>query len=124
MTHVSTLLGLISSVYRDLPPMEIKPATTECRAKTLPLTTNSHHTQVTPNQLVMVITRPFNLNVSCLKTNKTIKKKMYILLKNYKTFKGGARGVMVIAVGIGHDDISSYPGLIALHIALMPLGKV
>ena len=33
-------------------------------------------------------------------------------------------GVMVIVVGNGHGDTSSYPGLIALHIALIPLGKV
>ena len=37
---------------------------------------------------------------------------------------GGARGVMVFAVGIGHGDTSSNPRLIALHIALIPLGKV
>ena len=37
---------------------------------------------------------------------------------------GGARGVMVIVVGIGHSDTSSNPGLIAFHIALIPLGKV
>ena len=37
---------------------------------------------------------------------------------------GGARGVMVIVAGIGHDDTSSNPGLIAFHIALIPLGKV
>ena len=36
--------------------------------------------------------------------------------------KGGARGVMVIVVG--HGDTSSNPGLIAFHIALIPLGKV
>ena len=34
------------------------------------------------------------------------------------------RGVMVIIAGIGHGDTSSYPGLIAFHIALIPLGKV
>ena len=34
------------------------------------------------------------------------------------------RGVIVIVVGIGHDDTSSNPGLIAFHIALIPLGKV
>ena len=33
-------------------------------------------------------------------------------------------GVMVIVVGIGHGDTSSNPGLIAFHIALIPLGKV
>ena len=37
---------------------------------------------------------------------------------------GGARGVMVIVAGIGHGDASSNPGLIAFHIALIPLGKV
>ena len=38
--------------------------------------------------------------------------------------KKGARGVMVIVAGIGHGDTSSNPGLIAFHIALIPLGKV
>ena len=37
---------------------------------------------------------------------------------------GGARGVIVIVARIGHGDTSSNPGLIAFHIALMPLGKV
>ena len=39
---------------------------------------------------------------------------------------GGACGVMVIVVGNGHSDTSSNPGqgLIAFHIALIPLGKV
>ena len=37
---------------------------------------------------------------------------------------GGACGVMVIVTGIGHGDTSSNPGLIAFHIALIPLGKV
>ena len=36
----------------------------------------------------------------------------------------GARGVMVIVAGIGHCGTSSNPGLIAFHIALIPLGKV
>ena len=35
-----------------------------------------------------------------------------------------ARGVMVIVAGIGHGNTSSNPGLIAFHIALIPLGKV
>ena len=38
--------------------------------------------------------------------------------------KEGARGVMVIVAGIGNGDMSSNPGLIAFHIALIPLGKV
>ena len=37
---------------------------------------------------------------------------------------GGARGVMVTVVGIGHGDTSSNPGLIAFHIPLIRLGKV
>ena len=36
---------------------------------------------------------------------------------------GGARGVMVIVARIGHRDTSSNPGLIAFHIALIPLGN-
>ena len=40
---------------------------------------------------------------------------------NYKKFYGGARGVMVIVAGYGHGDTSSNPGLIAFHIALIPL---
>ena len=49
-------------------------------------------------------------------------------LKNITQLKtklsGGALGVMVIVAGIGHGDTSSNPGLIAFHIALIPLGKV
>ena len=41
-----------------------------------------------------------------------------------RMYNGGARGVMVIVAGIGHGDTSSNPGLIAFHIALIPLGKV
>ena len=32
--------------------------------------------------------------------------------------------LQVIVAGIGHGDMSSNPGLIAFHIALIPLGKV
>ena len=41
------------------------------------------------------------------------------------TKQSGARGEMVIVVGIGHDDTSSNPGrdLIAFHIALIPLER-
>ena len=31
---------------------------------------------------------------------------------------------MVTVAGIGHDNTSSNPGLIAFHIALIPLGKL
>ena len=44
--------------------------------------------------------------------------------KGLLTFFGGARGVMVIVVGIGHGDTSPNPGLNAFHLALIPLGKV
>ena len=42
----------------------------------------------------------------------------------FHNIQPGARGVMVIVSGIGHGDTSSNPGLIAFHIALIPLGKV
>ena len=45
-------------------------------------------------------------------------------MTHIKKYNGGARGVMVIVVGIGHGDTSSDPGLIAFHVALIPLGKV
>ena len=44
--------------------------------------------------------------------------------RTYNVTSGGARGVMVIVARIGHSDASSNPGLIAFHIALIPLGKV
>ena len=58
-TAVSTLLGLISSVYCNL-PLEIEPAIT---AKLYNWATSPYHTQVTPNQLVMVIAQPINLKM-------------------------------------------------------------
>ena len=42
----------------------------------------------------------------------------------FRRLIGSARGVMVIVAGIGHGDTSSNPGLIASHIALIPLGNV
>ncbi len=39
------------------------------------------------------------------------------------TFIGGARGVVVIVVGNGHE-FKSWTRLIAFHFALIPLGKV
>ena len=51
--------------------------------------------------------------------------KIYKYIKRQCLFKSGsARGVMDIVTGIGHGDTSSNPGLIAFHIALIPLGKV
>ena len=51
--------------------------------------------------------------------------KRLLPMTNMKTF-GGARGVMVFIVGNGHSETSSNPGtrLMAIHIALIPLGKV
>ena len=51
-----------------------------------------------------------------------MKKRQYLSIKIYlssllpwKGQNGGARGVMVIVVGIGHDDTSSNPGQEWLH---------
>ena len=69
--HMETLdssFDLIRSHQQCIPwfsLLEIKPAITDCRAETLQLTTNPYYTQVMPNLLVMVITLPINLNVSC-----------------------------------------------------------
>ena len=45
--------------------------------------------------------------------------------KTYLKMSGSARGVMVIVIGNGHGYMSSNPGqgLIAFHIALIPLGR-
>ena len=48
----------------------------------------------------------------------------YMIVPTIFFISGGARGVMVIVAGIGHGDTSSNPGLIAFHIALIPLDKV
>ena len=45
-------------------------------------------------------------------------------IRDYLIANGGARGLMVNLAGTGHGDTSSNPGLIAFHIALIPLGKV
>ena len=45
-------------------------------------------------------------------------------IREFIPFQGGARSVIVIVAGIGHGDTSSNPGLIAFHIALIPLGTV
>ena len=47
-----------------------------------------------------------------------------VRLSGYIVSQPGIRGVMVIVAGYGHGDTSSNPGLIAFHIALIPLGKV
>ena len=68
--HTETLdclFDLIRSHQRFIswsPSLEIEPATTDCRAETLQLSISPCRTQVTPNQLVMVIAQPINLNVS------------------------------------------------------------
>ena len=64
-TAVSTLLGLISSVYRNLHHWRLNQRPQIAVPKLYNWTTSSYCTQVTPNQLVMVIARPNNLNVSC-----------------------------------------------------------
>ena len=46
----------------------------------------------------------------------------FIHKEHFKHFCGGARGVMVIIVGNGHE-FKTWTRLIAFHIALIPLGK-
>ena len=55
--------------------------------------------------------------VTKLPTNYSLTHHIYISIE-------GAHGVMVIVAGSGHGDTSSNPGLIAFHVALIPLGKV
>ena len=64
-TAVSTLLGLISSMYRNLHHWRSNQGPKIAVPKLYNWATSSYHTQVTPNKLVMVIARPNNLNVSC-----------------------------------------------------------
>ena len=63
-TAVSTLLCLISSVYHDLPHWRLNQRQQNVELKDYHWATNSYCTQVMPNQQVMVIVRPINLNVS------------------------------------------------------------
>ena len=63
-TAVSTLLGIISSVYRNLHHWRSNQQLQIAVPKFYNWATGSYHTQVTPNQLVMVTARPNNLNVS------------------------------------------------------------
>ena len=74
---------------------------------------------------VSVAATPYHLLI--VKTQENSYRKDYAPLINVTSrtkIKYGARGVMVIVAGIGHGDTSSNPGLIAFHIALIPLGKV
>ena len=64
-TAVLTLLGLISSVYRNLHHWRSNQRPQIVVPKLYNWATSSYRTQVTPNQLVMVIAQPNNLNVSC-----------------------------------------------------------
>ena len=57
-TVVSTLLSLISSVYRDLPHWRSNQRPLKAKPKLYYRAIRPHHTQVTPNQLVMVIAWP------------------------------------------------------------------
>ena len=60
---VSTLLGLISSVYRNLHHWRSNQRPQIAVPKLYDWATSSYRTQVTSNQLVMVIARPTNPNV-------------------------------------------------------------
>ena len=61
---VSILLGLISSVYLDLRHWRSNQWPQTAGPKLYNWANSPYRTQVTPNQLVMVIARPINLN-SC-----------------------------------------------------------
>ena len=54
-TDVSTLLGLISSVYRDFLQWISNQRPQNAKLKLHHRSTNPHHTQVLPNKLVMVL---------------------------------------------------------------------
>ena len=64
-TAVSTSLGRISSVCRNLYHWRSNQRPQIAVPKLYNWATSSYRTQVTSNQLVMVIARPNNLNVSC-----------------------------------------------------------
>ena len=64
-TAVSTLLGLISSVYRDLPDWRSNQRPQNAEPKHYHWAIIPYRTQVTPNQFVMAIARLINLNVFC-----------------------------------------------------------
>ena len=64
-TAVSTLLGLISSVCRNLHRWRSNQRPKIALPKLYNWDTSSYRTEVTPNQLIIVIARPNNLNVSC-----------------------------------------------------------
>ena len=64
-TAVSTVLGFMSSVYRDIHHWTSNQRLQIAEPKLYNLVKSSYLKQVTPNQLVMVITWLTNLNVSC-----------------------------------------------------------
>ena len=59
------LIGLISSVYHDLPHWRLNQQPQNAEPKLYYWAISSHRTQVMPNQLVMAIVQSINLNVSC-----------------------------------------------------------
>ena len=64
-TDISTLLGLISRVYHDLYYWRSNQRPQIAELKLYNWATSPYRTEVKPNQLVMVIVQPINLNVSC-----------------------------------------------------------
>ena len=64
-TVLSIFRGIISSVHRNLNHWRSNQRPQVAVPKLYNWATSSHRTQVTPNQLVTVIARPNNLNVSC-----------------------------------------------------------
>ena len=64
-TSVSTWLGLISSVYHDLHPWISNQRPQIAELKHYNWANRPYRTEVTSNQLVIVIAWPINLNMSC-----------------------------------------------------------
>ena len=73
LAAVSTISGLISSVYRDFHHWRSNQRPQIAASKLYDWATNTYCTQVTPNQFVMVTARPIKLNVtSVLFTEDTV----------------------------------------------------
>ena len=64
-TAVSTLLGIINSVYHNLHHWRSNQRSQIAVPKLYNWVTSSYRTQVTPNQQVTVIAQPNNVSVSC-----------------------------------------------------------
>ena len=92
---VSTFLGLISSVYRNIYHWRSNQQPQIGVLKLYNWATSSYRTQVIPNQLVMVIARLNNLKKTRSTTSIILKKLDSLVLWHINHCRsGGARGVM------------------------------